>query len=254
VNSALYRGAVVHRRNGPVPHAFRARLSMLYLDLDELPRVFEGRWLWSIGRRNIASFRRADHLGDPDAPLSDCVRELVEQQTGMRPEGPIRLLTHLRYLGLSCNPVSLYYCFAADGEQLQAVVAEVHNIPWGERYCYALTASEGQNVHCQRAKAFHVSPFLGMDLDYRFSLGAPGDRLRVDIANLQRDRPVFAASLVLERQEICGRSLATHLLRHPCMTGEVVAGIYWQAFRLWWKGAPFHAHPVPAAEREEARA
>ena len=243
MNSALYRGAVVHRREAPAPHAFRARLSMLYLDLDELPRLFAGRWLWSVERRNVASFRRADHLGDPDTPLADAVRDLVQERTGSRPDGPIRLLTHLRYLGLCFNPVSFYYCFAPDGERLRAVVAEVHNIPWGERHCYVLPASTGQNVLCERAKEFHVSPFLGMDLDHRFAIGVPGQRLRVGISDLEHGRPVFAASLELERQEICGRSLAVHLLQHPCMTGEVVAGIYWQALRLWLKRAPVHPHP-----------
>ena len=70
MESALYTGWVRHRRWNPVPHAFRYPLFMLYLDLDELDRVFAGRWLWSTTRPALARFRREDHVGDPRVPVS----------------------------------------------------------------------------------------------------------------------------------------------------------------------------------------
>ncbi len=127
----------------------RYRMFMVYLDLDELPECFDGRLLWSARRPALAWFRRADHLGDPRTPLADAVRELVAERTGTRPEGPIRLLTHLRYFGHCFNPVSFYYCYdghdgngggGAGGERLSAVVAHVTNTPWGESHSYVLGA------------------------------------------------------------------------------------------------------------------
>jgi hypothetical protein len=38
---------------------------MMYLDLAELEHLFQGRALWSVGRPNLAWFRRRDYLGDP---------------------------------------------------------------------------------------------------------------------------------------------------------------------------------------------
>ena len=90
-------------------------MAQLYLDLDEVDRIFAGRWLWSNGRGNIAQFRRSDYLGPAELTLAEAVRQRVEHATGHRPSGPIRLLTHLRYFGYVFNPVSFYYCFAADG-------------------------------------------------------------------------------------------------------------------------------------------
>jgi DUF1365 family protein len=110
MHSALYIGQVKHRRQAPRVHEFRYPLFMAYLDLAELEQVFARRWFWSIDRANLASFRRSDHLGDPALPLADAVRELVAERTGVRPRGPIRLLTHLRYFGYCFNPVSFYYC------------------------------------------------------------------------------------------------------------------------------------------------
>ena len=81
-------------------------------------------------------------------------RALVAERSGRAPEGPIRVLTHLRTLGHCFNPVSFYYCFAADGETLEAVVAEVTNTPWGERHAYV--------VGGELEKELHVSPFMPM--------------------------------------------------------------------------------------------
>jgi uncharacterized protein len=245
--SALYEGTVRHRRLTPRPHAFTYRVFLCYLDLDELPSLFDGRWFWSARRPAPVWFRRADYLGDPSVPLDTAVRDLVEERTGRRPTGPIRLLTHLRTLGYVQNPVSFYYCFAADGETLETVVAEVTNTPWGERHAYVIARPVVGSVSrtIRFPKAFHVSPFLPMELAYEWRFTLPGERLTVAMADLSDGERVFEAALDLERRPITGRSLASALLRFPWMTARVVAAIYWQAFRLWWRGTPFYPHPDP---------
>jgi DUF1365 family protein len=250
MESCFYEGWVAHDRAGDVAHRFRFPLAMLYLDLDELDTVFRGRWAWSTRRPALAWVRRGDHLGAPDVPLATAVRDLVEARIGVRPAGPIRLLTHPRYGGYVFNPLSLFYCFSADGERVETVVADVTNTPWGERHQYVLAAEPGR--HPRHAKAFHVSPFLPMALDYEWRIGQPGRSLGVRIAAHGRDvtasaAPVFTATLALRRRAIGGRSLAGVLVRFPLLTAQVVASIYWQAFRLWRRGAPFHAHPRPQA-------
>ncbi|MEO8809533.1 MAG: DUF1365 family protein, partial [Rhodanobacter sp.] len=110
LSSAVYEGVVHHRRHAPHAHEFAYRMTQLYLDLDEVEQVFAGRWLWSTSGRNVAEFRRSDYLAPADLPLAEAVRRRVEQATGQRPRGPIRLLTHLRYAGVVFNPVSFYYC------------------------------------------------------------------------------------------------------------------------------------------------
>ncbi|MCB9897657.1 MAG: DUF1365 domain-containing protein [Planctomycetes bacterium] len=254
MESALYRGWVRHRRRSPRPHAFRRRLTLLYLDLDELEHVFAGRLLWSVERRNVVSFRRADFLGDPSRPLADEVRAVVAAETGRAPSGPVRLLTHLRTLGVSFHPVSFYYCFEPDGRTLAAVVAEITNTPWGERHRYVLARTPGERtsaLHRRFAKAFHVSPFMPMQQDYDWTVGTPGDELFVHMENLEADESVFDATLRLEREPLTGRSLAGCLLRHPWAAAEVLLAIYVHAALLWIKRTPFFTHPSKAARVDD---
>ena len=247
MKSCLYSGTVGHQRLSPSPHVFRYRMFMVYLDIDELPEVFDGRWLWSVRRPAPAWFRRADYLGDPSVPLADAVRAEAERQTGRRPEGPIRVLTHLRYFGYVINPVTFYYCFAPDGERVETILAEITNTPWNERHTYALgPANEGDSATDRThrfGKAFHVSPFMDMDHAYEWHFSDPDERLTVHMENVAGGAKAFEATLELERQEITGASLATALIRHPCMTARVATAIYWQAARLWVKRTPFYTHP-----------
>ncbi len=247
LSSAIYLGSVRHRRFEPTEHAFRYPLFLMYLDLAELDTVFANRRLWSTSRAAVARFDRRDHLGDPAQPLDASVRELVEAETGTRPEGPIRLLTHLRYFGHCFNPVSFYYCFDESGTRLETLVAEVNNTPWGERHCYVLTAGEptGNNgtLSFRSTKRLHVSPFMGMDVAYEWRTGVPSERLLVHIDNRRNGNRLFDATMTLERREITGPRLAWLLARFPIMTLRVVLWIHWEAFRLWLKKTPFYPHP-----------
>jgi len=247
MKSAIYAGLVRHRRMTPVVHHFTYRMFMMYLDLAELPSVFQGRWFWSVRRTALARFRREDHVGDPAVPLDQTVRELVNRETGIRPDGPIRLLTQLRYFGYVFNPVSFYYCFNKDDTEVETIVAEVNNTPWGERHCYVLPQSRDQGVsphhRYQPAKEMHVSPFMPMDVDYDWRFKTPTDALTVHMETARKGSKIFDATLVLDREEISAGSLARVLLAFPLMTLRIILAIHWQALKLWIKGAPVHDHP-----------
>ena len=187
-HSALYVGTIRHRRFAVRRHELLHRISMAYLDLDELPQLLGGRLVRK--RPGLVRFRRTDYLGHPAVPLADAVRELVGEARR------IRLLTQLRTLGHCFNPVSFYYCFD-DDETLRAVVAEVTNTPWGERHAYVLDARRSE-----RDKAMRVSPFMGMDQRYTISLAPPGATLSVHIESREDDERAFDATLNLRRRPL----------------------------------------------------
>jgi DUF1365 family protein len=225
---------------------------MPYIDLDELEEMFAHHPLWSVERPNAVSFRRADFIGDPDVPLDAAVRDLVLERTGRRPVGPVRVLGHVRTWNWLFNPITIYVCMDSTGRRADALVLEVTNTPWHERHAYVIDGGAGEH---RFDKELHVSPFLGMDQEYRLRINEPGERLVVHLACREAGAVVFDATLTLRRREVSRAALGRLLWRHPLLTLRVSAGIYWQALRLWAKGAPLHAHPVhrcPAGAVEAA--
>lgn len=220
----------------------------MYLDLAELPALFDRYWFWSARRPALGWFRRADFLGDPTISLDEAVRQRITLEHGQRPRGPIRMLAHLRYFGYNFNPVSFYYVFDEADEHLEYVVAEITNTPWDERHAYVLKVTDAEQVGAQVKrwqfdKAFHVSPFLPMDMHYDWRISVPAKALAVHMENSQGGQRIFEATLTLSREPFNRYALIRALLRFPLMTVMVSALIYWQALKLLLKRTPFFNHP-----------
>jgi uncharacterized protein len=240
VRSAFYEGTVRHRRFAVREHAFRHKISMAYIDLDELPRVLDGRLV----KRGfgLVRFRREDYFGDPAVPLDVAIRTLVAERTGEpAPDGPIGLLTQLRTLGHCFNPVSFYYCHRADGT-LHSVVAEVTSTPWAQRHAYVLLAGDARVIHGAFDKRLHVSPFMPMDQRYTWSSTRPdatNPMLSVHIESRAGGERAFDATLRLTRKPLTHRAVS----RHPAATLRVLALIYAHAVVLALKRVPVHTRP-----------
>jgi uncharacterized protein len=242
LHSGIYTGWVTHQRLQPKLHGFKYRLFMLYMDLDELPLLFKNNKLWSFLKPNIAYFRRKDYYGDPDKPLDQCIRDLVESESGQRPQGKIGLLTHVRYWGVCFNPVSFYYCHDAHGK-LQAIVSHITNTPWKERHAYVHVCEQAKDDIFSFEKTFHVSPFMPMALLYKWQFSAPESQLTVHMQSWRAGTAMFYATLKMQRQSWQAPALNRLLISFPWMTLKVVLAIYWQALRLWLKRIPFYSHP-----------
>lgn len=240
--SCIYEGSVRHRRLAPQSE-FRHRLALAYIDLDELPGLLGGRLVTR--RPGALRFRRHDYLGDPRVALDHAVRDAVQEHTGVRPLGPIRVLTHLRSFGHCFNPVSFYYCLDPQGERLQNVLVEVTNTPWGERRSYVLGdgGEDSEVLRGEFAKQLHVSPFMGMDHRYQARAATPGPTLSVHIESRRAGTTVFDATLSLRRRELTRRSAAAMIARYPLATVRVLALIYVHAVMLKLAGARVHRHP-----------
>jgi hypothetical protein len=249
--SCIYEGTIRHRRVAP-RREFSHRLALLYIDLDELGELLDGR-LVSPGP-GLLRFRRRDYHGDPEVPLAPAVRDTVAQLTGVRPAGPIRVLTQPRSWGHCFNPVSFYYCMSADGERVESILTEVTNTPWGERHAYVLDSGGEHSpvLDATVAKAMHVSPFQPMDLTYVAHATTPGPRLSVHLESRRSDAPVFDATLSLARRELSRASARRLALRYPLATVRVLALIYGRALGLKLAGARMHRYPGRSRAGEEA--
>lgn len=277
-NSGIYSGHVRHRRFTPVLHRFRYSMFMVYLDVDEIDALCDK--VMGFGRAwfHFARFRRQDYI-DGAKDINQAVKDKIHALTGKRIDGKVSMLCHLRYGGLYFSPLNVYYVFDQQGVW-QYVLAEVSNTPWNQRHYYAIPAKQyWQQKHFIDDKAFHVSPFNPMDQDYVWQLSQPDSIVNIHLEvhskkdsfhwgseiisnknsnhNAERHNSghlngdhhkvnatkVFDATLAMQKQPFTTTTLLRHLLITPIMTIKVVVGIYWQAFKLWRKGAPIYDHP-----------
>ncbi|MBS3954732.1 MAG: DUF1365 domain-containing protein [Methylomicrobium sp.] len=252
MNSRLVTGWVRHRRYVPKPHAFRYPVFMTWLDLDEVEQVMSISRLWSKERFNLVSYYRSDYLGDPQMTIADAIKSRIQQQTGVSFEGRIILLTHLRYLGHSFNPVSFYFCYPEGDKQPRFILAEITNTPWDERFSYLLDTRDSPE-HANKwsfrfDKSFHVSPFMPMDQQYHWRFSLQDKKLAIHMEVEQDSVSCFDATLLLNTIPLTAQTMRNIPLHYPFMTLKVVAAIYWQAMRLWLKGIPFYSHPEKIIE------
>lgn len=250
-------GWVLHRREAPARHEFRARVSYVWLDPDDPGALCAAHPLWSTDRPAPARFRRRDYAVDAVGSIADGVRDEVETILGRRPVGEVRMLTQVRRWGWLFNPITVYVIWDADPEVPVAAVLEVTNTPWKERHPYPIALSlpgEEGWMTASTAKHLHVSPFLHEDFRYDVRLRGSDQRveLELDVVPQDGDEPTMVTAMSVDRRPATHASLGAQLRTNPFPTHRVSLGIHAQAVRLWRKRVPFVPHPSkrPQAERE----
>ena len=245
--SALYAGSVMHNRLRPARHKLAYRLFMVLLDLDELDRTAARLRLFSLRGFNLFSLRQADYADGGPEPLRGRIARQLADAGLAGCSDRILLLTMPRMLGFAFNPISVYFCYRPHGA-LGAVLYEVNNT-FGERHSYLLPVTEtnGRTIRQSVPKQLHVSPFMGMDMDYAFRVLPPGDALGIAITGSDAQGPLISAVLNARRQPLSDAALLHAIVAMPLMTLKVVAGIGWEALKLWLKRVPVWRKPAAPA-------
>lgn len=236
----LYRGKVMHARWRPVQHRFTYEVMSLLVDLDRLDDADRQSRLFGVNRAAIFSFHERDHGGHEGARLSQHVRQQAAERGIDLSGGRILLLCYPRVLGYVFNPLSIYFCYRASGE-LALLIYEVRNT-FGEMHSYVLPVQQAHGERAIRqtqAKQFYVSPFMEMEMHYRFSISPPARHVRIRIVQGNEQGVMFAAAFFGRRRRLTGPRLLAALFGLPFLTFKVIAAIHWEALRLWIKGVPY---------------
>jgi DUF1365 family protein len=261
MHSAIYQGNLRHRRFYPKRHEFSYKSTLFYIDLDELPQLFEGVCGWSLGRPNLGYFRRADYLGDAALSLIEEVKTECIKLLGYSPSGAVRMLTNLRIWGMCFNPVTFYYLFDVNSDKPNVVLAQVNNTPWDQRHIYALVCDPVTGkINSTFDKNFHVSPFNPIDMHYNWISTAPTEHLVVHMENhavpsaSAEVQCHMDATLTLDKQLWDKKHLQRLLWQQPWITLKIPVMIYWQALKLFLKGVPFYPYQKPDVDPSKSQA
>jgi DUF1365 family protein len=240
--SPIFFGKVRHRRSVQKSHSFSYQVHMFYFNIAELEATFKPFPWISVEKFNLFSFYRKNYLGNKKLSLDQAAREVVREKLGFTPQGKIFLLTNLSCLGYCVNPISLYFVFKENSEELELILAEVTNTPWGESHVYVLhdlTRIKNRIYRARFKKELHVSPFLTMNYDYQMHVKLHDNKLFFHVDSFQKNEKHFDATLSLQAPD----STLKWAWWHPFMTLKVTLGIYWQALRLFFKRVTFYSHP-----------
>jgi DUF1365 family protein len=246
----LYPGKVMHARLAPFEHRFTYSVFSLLIDPDRLVEASRMSRFFSVNGRNLVSFHEKDHVDEAHEglPLREYVNMLLEDAGCKKPDS-IRLLCYPRILGYVFNPLSVYYCHGPDNS-LTALIYEVRNT-FGERHTYVCPVMDGEmsssGIRQERTKIFYVSPFIDMGARYRFRMQPPGETVRMRILETENGEPLLSAAFSGSALTLTTPHLVGQLFRLPFMTLKVMAGIHWEALKLWIKGAKFHSRGKPPA-------
>lgn len=242
--NAIYEGSLRHSRSKPKKHTFEYRVRLLYMDLDNVETMFSDNFFWSYNKLNVGCFLRSDYFGNKKTSLKKSIQDEIRKELNFNHHGKVYLLTSPRYFGYCFNPVSFYYCFNTKNK-LEVIVSHITNTPWNENHAYV---HDCRNLKTpiktfEFRKNFHVSPFMPMDIQYRWSFKEPGDKIEVSMNNIHDKEFIFNASMQLQKKPLTKQSLNFLLFRFPPETFKTIVSIYWQALCLKIKGITFFPHP-----------
>ena len=236
--SGLYTGLVSHARVKPRRHKLAYKVFMLLIDLDELADL-KLKTL-GVGRFNLFGFDPHRFGDGSNRPLKVQIEAMLAD-AGIAGGGPVRVLAMPQVLGRAFNPLTVYFCYAAN-RTLSAILYEVNNT-FGERHCYLIPAPNAALIKQGCAKGFYVSPFMDMDLSYAFRILRPEERVLIAVDTSDAEGLVLAASFSGERRELTDRALVRAWLTHPWMSLGVVVAIHWEALFIWLKGGKIRMRP-----------
>lgn len=235
------QAVTTHARRGRLKNAFRYRVDYVLTS----PAV-RGPALLSHNRFNLWSLRDRNYGGERGhGDGAEWFKSVLRERGCPSQNVQILLLTQPAFLWFQFNPVSFWIALI-EGEPC-AFVAEVNNT-FGHRHCYFCAWDDfrpiSYDLPMHATKLMHVSPFQKVEGEYSFNFGLTADAVNILISYKNGDEGVIA-TLAGKRQVASNGSLLRAAVARPAGGVRVLALIYWQAFKLWRKKAPFLRKPAP---------
>jgi DUF1365 family protein len=255
VNSAFYTGHVFHKRLVPKLHQFNYPMYMTFLDLDELDFLAKKNWWFSCHRWAPLQFNHLDYFKyyqyqstDQKEVNNHNTKQLainIAKNLGANTNKIDRvcMLAQLRCFGLYFSPVNFFFLYENDSAKY--LVAEVSNTPWNKKHCYLIDLKKPE----PNSKEFHVSPFMDLNMEYRWQVNPPQEDVRVRIENWN-EQHLFTAVFSGKRHRMDSKNAMKVLFQWPLITATIIRRIYWQATKLFLKGIRYIPYQLKTTHKK----
>ena len=242
MQSSLQLGSVFHKRIFPYNHQFNYKTLSILINLDELNNINK-LFLFSINSFNLFSFFFKNHgaRNENNNPKNFILSKIVKKFNDKK-NYTIYLYCTPSFLGYVFNPISIYLC-KNDKKEIKYICYEVKNTHH-EQHCYFIKIKKNsKKIYSELKKKFYVSPFLQMNLGYKFYLINNKNNFLLNIDVYKKNQIILKTGISSKTFALNSLSLIYNLIKNVFFAQKIMILIHYQAIKIFNKQKTFFSKP-----------
>ena len=240
LRTSIFDGIVVHSRLIPKKHNFKYRVFSILFNIDDLKIISKKNLFFSYNKFNLFSFFDKDHGEKDGSNPRQWILKIAKKQNISCDNLRIFCLCYPRVLGYVFNPISVWFVY--NEEYLKMIIYEVRNT-FGEDHSYSFKVNDKFDLDSHKTKKLmHVSPFISMDGEYKFSTKINKEKVSIVIKGFIEKNHLITASFKGLYSPFNDKKLLFNFLKYPFLTLKITFGIHFHALILWLKNIKIIKH------------
>lgn len=241
MKSSLQPGSVFHKRIYPYNHKFKYKTVSALINLDELD-IINKLFLFSVNSFNLFSFFFKDHGERNDNNPKYFILKNITKKFNDKTKYTIYLYCTPSFFGYVFNPISIYLC-KDKKNKIKYVCYEVKNTHH-EQHCYFIKIKKNsEKIYSKLQKKFYVSPFLQMNLKYKFYLFNKKNIFLLNIDVYKKNQIILKTGISSKTVALNNMTLIYYFIKNLFFAQKVIILIHYQAIKIFIKQKTFFSKP-----------
>lgn len=241
MKSSLQPGSVFHKRIYPYNHQFKYKTVSALINLDELD-IINKLFLFSVNSFNLFSFFFKDHGERNDNNPKYFILKNITKKFNDKTKYTIYLYCTPSFFGYVFNPISIYLC-KDKKNKIKYVCYEVKNTHH-EQHCYFIKIKKNsEKIYSKLQKKFYVSPFLQMNLKYKFYLFNKKNIFLLNIDVYKKNQIILKTGISSKTVALNNMTLIYYFIKNLFFAQKVMILIHYQAIKIFIKQKTFFSKP-----------
>ncbi len=242
MQSSLQLESVFHNRVFPYKHQFKYKTLSILINLEEL-KALNKLFLFSINSFNLFSFFFKDHgeRNENNNPRNFILKNIAKKFYDKKNYN-VYLYCTPSYLGYVFNPISIYLC-KNNKNKIKYICYEVKNTHH-EQHCYFIKIKKNsKKIYSELKKKFYVSPFLQLNLKYKFYLLNDKNNFLLNINVYKKNQIILKTGISSKPAALNSISLLSNSIKNLFFAQKIMFFIHYQAIKIFIKQKSFFSKP-----------